>query len=157
MLSLPSLKPFNFFFSIFHHSFSIFTISLLLINSRLWKVSILPIFRFLLNYFFLCHLSIKCFGKLTASFKMLIHFFRITLNQSVFVPYLLCFMAGLFGINYFFIFSFNSFLSLFLLHFCVIFNPLHYNLLIEIFFSFDHRFIRVMLKLNSLPNTIHLK
>jgi hypothetical protein len=43
------------------------------------------------------------------------------------------------------------------MNFNVVFNSLHYDLFIEVLLSFPQRFVRVMLKLYSLSNTIQVK
>ena len=101
--------------------------------------------------------SVDSFLDLLAIIDLSFDTFGILFYQVILIPNHFRLNISLFGINRLLILSFYSLFSLFLMNFNVVFNSLHYDLFIEVLLSFPQRFVRVMLKLYSLSNTIQVK
>ena len=85
------------------------------------------------------------------------NFLCIVFDKIIFSPNDFSFIISLLSIYSLFVLTLNSILSFFFMNFYIIFNSLHYNLLVKILFGFRCRFVRIMLKLNSLSYAVHLE
>lgn len=151
------LQPLYLLISILHHPLSILILSFLLTDQSRRQFSKRFDFIFLSSNFLFRILSIKGFYQLLTLLHMIVHFSCIFFNQIILLPNSFSFYTGFFSVDSFFVFSFYSVLSLLIVNLNIILYSLKNHLLIKILFSLSKRLIRVMLQLDSLPNTIQLK
>ena len=154
---LLQLQSFDLFISVLYHFPSILSLPFFLTHWWFWKFCKWFIFHSFSNYFFLGCLPIQSFLSRSAISKVQIHFLSIIFNKIILFPNNFSFVIGFFCIHPFLVLSFDSFLVFLIMNPDIVFYSFHYNLFVKILLCLCRRLVRIMLKLDSLSDAIHLK